>query len=158
MLNVLAGRKLPIYGDGKQIRDWLFVDDHCLAIDKVIDSGTPGETYNVGGNNEWANIDVVELLCGILNDRFRMNVDLSTRFVDSPCAYGISANTLIQYVADRPGHDTRYAIDAGKIGSELGFTPANSFESGLNKTVDWYLENEAWWTNIANGGYLTGRN
>ena len=158
LLNVLAGRKLPIYGDGKQIRDWLFVDDHCLAIDKVIDSGTPGETYNVGGNNEWANIDVVELLCGILNERFRKNVDLSTHFVDSPCAYGISANTLIQYVADRPGHDTRYAIDADKIGSELGFTPAESFESGLNKTVDWYLENEAWWTNIANGGYLIGRN
>jgi dTDP-glucose 4,6-dehydratase len=148
ILNVLAGRPLPIYGDGKQIRDWLYVEDHCRAIDSIIARGSVGDTYNVGGNNEWANIDVVRLLCALLDSRFQEDTDLAKRFPESPCAVGTSASTLIRFVDDRPGHDTRYAINAGKIGSELNFTPRENFETGLGMTVDWYLDNEAWWKSV----------
>lgn len=153
LLNILAGKPLPIYGDGQQIRDWLYVDDHSQGIDLVISKGRLGETYNIGGNNEWANIDVVNLLCEIVDQRFSANPELASRFPDSPCAEGSPANSLITYVTDRPGHDTRYAIDAQKIMSELGYQPTEDFDSGLNKTVDWYLNNETWWQAIKDGSY-----
>ena len=155
LLNILRGKPLPIYGDGKQIRDWLFVDDHARGIELVIKNGRHGETYNIGGNNEWTNIDVVNLLCSILDRRFAGNAELATRFPASPCASATPANSLITYVEDRPGHDTRYAINAGKIMTELGYLPLEGFESGLEKTVDWYLANEAWWQSIQDGSYRT---
>lgn len=153
LLNILNGDPLPIYGDGKQIRDWLYVDDHSRGIELVIKNGRLGETYNIGGNNEWANIDVVKLLCEILDSRFAGNAELATRFPNSPCARGESAESLITFVADRPGHDTRYAIDASKISNELGYKPQEDFDSGLNRTVDWYLVNEGWWRSIQDGSY-----
>jgi dTDP-glucose 4,6-dehydratase len=157
LLNILAGKALPIYGDGQQIRDWLYVDDHSRGIDLVISKGVAGETYNIGGNNEWANIDVVNLLCKIVDDRFAANPELAARFPESPCAKAQPANSLITYVTDRPGHDTRYAIDAQKIMSELGYKPLEDFDSGLNKTVDWYLNNQPWWSAIQDGSYRVGR-
>ena len=151
LLNILMGNPLPIYGDGKQIRDWLFVDDHARGIELIIRNGRCGETYNIGGNNEWANIDVVNLLCSIVDQRFADTAELAASFPASPCASATPARSLITYVDDRPGHDIRYAINAGKITTELGYQPVEDFESGLNKTVDWYLANEAWWQSILNG-------
>lgn len=133
ILNALEGKPLPVYGNGQQIRDWLFVDDHARALLTVIEKGTVGETYNIGGHNEKANLDVVKTICEILEDLKPdkpMNV---TRYVD-----------LITYVTDRPGHDLRYAIDASKIARELDWTPNETFETGLRKTVKWYLENLTW--------------
>jgi dTDP-glucose 4,6-dehydratase len=153
LLNILHGKPLPIYGDGKQIRDWLFVDDHARGIELIIKQGRIGETYNIGGNNEWTNIDVVTLLCQITDKRFAANPELCQRFPDSPCARGEGAKTLIKFVTDRPGHDTRYAIDATKIREELGYQPLESFETGLNRTVDWYLDHERWWQSILDGSY-----
>lgn len=153
ILNILAGKNLPIYGDGQQIRDWLYVDDHNRGIELVIKNGRHGETYNIGGNNEWANLDVVNLLCELIDSRFDNDPKLATRFPDSPCSKGESAKSLITFVTDRPGHDTRYAINAEKIMSELGYDPVEDFDSGLNKTVDWYLANEGWWRSIQDGSY-----
>jgi dTDP-glucose 4,6-dehydratase len=153
MLNILSGKALPIYGDGSQIRDWLFVDDHNRGIEHVIKAGRAGETYNIGGHNEWRNLDVVTLLCELFDARFAADPTLAVRFPDSPCAVGQSAKSLITFVTDRPGHDTRYAIDASKISEELGFVPAETFDSGLAKTVDWYLHNEQWWKAILDGSY-----
>lgn len=153
ILNILAGKGLPIYGDGQQIRDWLYVDDHNRGIELVIKKGRHGETYNIGGNNEWANLDVVNLLCELIDARFAADKELASRFPDSPCAKGESAKSLITFVTDRPGHDTRYAINASKISSELGYDPVEDFDSGLNKTVDWYLTNEEWWRAIQDGSY-----
>ena len=153
MLNILSGKALPIYGDGSQIRDWLFVDDHNRGIERVIKAGRAGETYNIGGHNEWRNLDVVTLLCELFDARFAADPTLAVRFPDSPCAVGQSAKSLITFVTDRPGHDTRYAIDASKISEELGFVPAETFDSGLAKTVDWYLHNEDWWKAILDGSY-----
>lgn len=153
LLNILAGKPLPIYGDGKQVRDWLYVDDHSRGIDLIMDKGRFGETYNIGGNNEWANIDVVTLLCQLLDEQFAANPELKDRFPDSPCASGEKADTLITFVADRPGHDTRYAIDASKVMAELGYLPDEDFNSGLKKTVQWYLDNEVWWRAIQDGSY-----
>jgi dTDP-glucose 4,6-dehydratase len=136
MLNALDGRPLPIYGDGQQIRDWLYVEDHCRAISLVLGRGRPGETYNVGGINEWANLDVVKLICSLLDKR-------------APRADGKSYAAQIEFVRDRPGHDRRYAIDCSKIQRELGWRPAESFETGLAKTVDWYIANRAWCAEIA---------
>ncbi len=153
ILNILSGKALPIYGDGLQIRDWLYVDDHNRGIELVIKQGRHGETYNIGGNNEWANIDVVNLLCELVDKRFAADAELATRFPDSPCARGESAKTLISFVIDRPGHDTRYAINAAKIMTELGYDPVENFDSGLSKTIDWYLCNEAWWRSIQDGSY-----
>lgn len=153
LLNILSGKALPIYGDGKQVRDWLYVDDHSRGIELIIKQGRHGETYNIGGNNEWANIDVVNLLCDIVDQRFQNDDSLAGRFPDSPCASGEKASSLITFVADRPGHDTRYAIDASKIMGELGYQPQEDFQSGLNRTVDWYLANEPWWRAIQDGSY-----
>lgn len=138
--NALAGKALPIYGDGQQIRDWLYVRDHCSAIRRVLESGKVGETYNVGGWNEKANIDVVRTLCALLDEL-------------SPRADGQSYATQMTFVKDRPGHDRRYAIDAGKLERELGWRPLETFDTGIRKTVEWYLANGAWVENVTSGAY-----
>ncbi len=138
--NALSGKQLPIYGDGRQIRDWLYVKDHCAAIRRVLEAGVPGETYNVGGNNEMANIDVVRTICALL-DEARPRADRAP-YADQ-----------ITFVRDRPGHDRRYAIDASKIRRELDWEPAESFESGIRKTVSWYLENVPWVEAVTSGRY-----
>jgi dTDP-glucose 4,6-dehydratase len=139
--NALAGKNLPIYGDGQQVRDWLYVGDHCAAIRRVLVAGVPGETYNVGGWNEMANLDVVHILCDIL-DRL------------APKAGQGSYRSQIVTVQDRPGHDRRYAIDARKIERDLGWKPAENFTSGILKTVQWYLDNQAWVRDVQSGAYL----
>jgi dTDP-glucose 4,6-dehydratase len=138
--NALAGKPLPIYGDGQQIRDWLYVKDHCSAIRRVLEAGRVGETYNVGGWNEKPNLDVVHTLCSILDEL-------------SPRADGQPYQAQITYVKDRPGHDRRYAIDASKIERELGWKPVETFETGIRKTVQWYLDNQAWVANVTSGAY-----
>lgn len=138
--NALSGKPLPIYGDGQQIRDWLYVKDHCSAIRRVLAAGQVGEVYNVGGWNEKANLDVVNILCAILDEL-------------QPRADGKSYAEQITYVTDRPGHDRRYAIDAGKLERELGWKPAETFETGIRKTVQWYLDNQAWVGNVLSGDY-----
>lgn len=138
--NALNGKPLPIYGDGQQIRDWLFVKDHCTAIRRVLSDGQSGETYNVGGWNEKPNIDVVNTICTILDEL-------------KPRADGLSFKTQITYVKDRPGHDRRYAIDATRLEKELGWKPAETFETGIRKTVQWYLDNASWVENITSGQY-----
>ncbi len=140
ILNALNGKNLPIYGDGQQIRDWLYVTDHCSAIRRVLAFGVLGETYNVGGWNEKANLDVVTTLCEILDEL-------------QPRTDGQSYKTQITFVKDRAGHDRRYAIDATKLERELGWKPAETFETGIRKTVQWYLENQAWVENITSGDY-----
>lgn len=142
IVNALSGKPLPVYGDGQQIRDWLFVKDHCSAIRRVLEAGSLGETYNVGGWNEKANIDIVKTICALL-DEYRPQVN------------GKSYADQITYVKDRPGHDRRYAIDATKIERDLGWRPAETFETGIRKTVAWYLENTAWVENVQNGSYRT---
>jgi dTDP-glucose 4,6-dehydratase len=138
--NALQGRPLPLYGDGQQIRDWLYVKDHCSALRRVLDAGDPGQTYNIGGWNERTNLDVVTMLCDVL-DELR------------PRADGRSYRDQIAFVKDRPGHDRRYAIDARKIETGLGWRPAETFESGIRKTVRWYLENSDWVQDVTSGGY-----
>jgi dTDP-glucose 4,6-dehydratase len=143
--NILRGLPLPVYGDGSNIRDWLYVEDHCRGIELVLQQGVVGETYNIGGNNEWSNLAIVELLCDRLDARFAADPDLAARFASAPGAAGGSARELINFVQDRAGHDWRYAIDARKAGTELGYAPRESFETGLDRTLDWYLANEEWW-------------
>jgi dTDP-glucose 4,6-dehydratase len=151
--NILHGKTLPIYGDGLQIRDWLYVDDHNRGIGLVLHNGKVGETYNIGGNNEWTNIDIVRLICRLLDQRFLAQQELRDRFPNAPQASGDSAQSLITHVSDRLGHDRRYAIDAGKIMQELGYKPAESFETGIRKTLDWYLGHEPWWRAVMDGSY-----
>lgn len=139
IVNALAEKPLPVYGDGQQIRDWLYVKDHCAAIRRVLDSGVTGDIYNIGGWNEQPNISIVETICGLL-DALR------------PRSAG-SYRNLIHYVADRPGHDRRYAIDASKIERELGWRPAETFETGIRKTVQWYLDNPSWVADVQSGAY-----
>ena len=143
--NILRGLPLPVYGDGSNIRDWLYVEDHCRGIELVLGQGKVGETYNIGGNNEWNNLSIVELLCDQVDRRFAAEPGLAERFPEAPGAAGGSARELIRFVQDRAGHDWRYAIDAGKITRELGYEPRETFHSGLARTLDWYLANEAWW-------------
>ena len=145
LVNMLDGKPLPVYGDGLNVRDWLYVEDHCRAIDAVVAAPREGETYNVGGRNEWRNIDIVRLLCRLVEDAFVNDSALAARFPDCPAAHGLSLEQLISFVPDRPGHDRRYAIDAGQIDRDLGFSPRESFETGIRKTVAWYLSHEAWW-------------
>jgi dTDP-glucose 4,6-dehydratase len=140
ILNALSGKNLPIYGDGQQIRDWLYVKDHCSAIRRVLQAGKVGETYNVGGWNEKPNLDVVHTICAIL-DELRPKAG-SSRYKDQ-----------IAFVKDRPGHDRRYAIDAGKLERELGWKPGETFETGIRKTIEWYLANENWVKNVTSGAY-----
>jgi len=140
IVNALAGKSLPVYGDGQQIRDWLYVKDHCSAIRRVLEIGILGETYNVGGWNEKANIDIVHIVCDLL-DELRPRDD------------GNTYRKQITFVTDRPGHDRRYAIDARKIERELGWKPAETFETGIRKTVQWYLDNQGWANNVLSGSY-----
>jgi dTDP-glucose 4,6-dehydratase len=140
ILNALAGKPLPVYGDGRQIRDWLYVEDHARALWTVLTRGKVGETYNVGGRNEQRNIDVVRTICSHLQR-------------SAPPKTNRRYEELITFVTDRPGHDSRYAINAGKIERELGWTPVETFETGLAKTVAWYLENTSWWQRVLDGSY-----
>jgi dTDP-glucose 4,6-dehydratase len=142
IINALAGKPLPVYGDGQQIRDWLYVKDHCSAIRRVLEAGRIGEVYNIGGCNEKPNIEIVHTVCALL-DELRPRTD------------GRFYREQIAYVADRPGHDRRYAIDASKIEHELGWRPAETFETGIRKTVQWYLDNQSWVSNVQSGAYRT---
>ncbi|MGN6866672.1 dTDP-glucose 4,6-dehydratase [Neisseria sp. P0020.S003] len=146
ILNALDGKPLPVYGDGMQIRDWLFVEDHARALYQVVTEGVVGETYNIGGHNEKANIEVVKTICTLLEELVPEKPAGVARYED-----------LITFVQDRPGHDVRYAIDAAKIGRELGWKPQETFESGIRKTVQWYLDNKTWWQNVLNGNYRLER-
>ena len=148
LINILEGKPLPIYGDGSQVRDWLHVDDHCRGIELIIEKGTRGQTYNIGGDNERKNIDVVSLICSSVNRLFQDSSHLAKLFPRSPCARGEDARCLITYVEDRLGHDTRYAINAAKIKSELNYSPSHTFESGIRGTIDWYIKNTPWWISI----------
>ena len=144
IINCLQGNPLPIYGKGENVRDWLFVGDHCDAINTVLAKGEMGETYNIGGNNEIKNIDVVTIICSLLDEI-------------SPREDGSSYSDLITFVKDRPGHDFRYAIDAGKIQNDLGWSPNESFETGIRKTIHWYLDNQNWWKAIQDNNYRQER-
>ena len=153
IVNILEGRPLPVYGDGRNVRDWLFVTDHARAIEAVLARGRVGEVYNVGGRNEWTNIDIVRLVCTLVDERLSADSALRARYPASPASRGMTAHDLITFVTDRPGHDRRYAIDSRKIESELGFMPTYSFEQGIRETVDWFLANEAWWRGVMDGSY-----
>lgn len=146
ILNAIEGKPLPVYGDGQQVRDWLYVEDHARALYRVATSGEIGETYNIGGHNEIANLDVVNQLCELMEELVPNKPSGVSRYCD-----------LIEFVKDRPGHDLRYAIDAGKIERELGWRPQETFESGLRKTVAWYLDNEDWWSRVLDGSYSRDR-
>lgn len=145
LTNILDSKPLPIYGDGKQIRDWLFVEDHCRGIELVLNKGVVGETYNIGGVNEWQNIDIVNLICKLVDAEFAADASLASRYPQAPQARGDRAASLITYVTDRAGHDRRYAVGTDKIRTELGYVPQETFETGIAKTIQWYLANEAWW-------------
>lgn len=145
ILNALSGKPLPVYGDGRQVRDWLFVEDHAAALQTVLVKGRPGETYNIGGHNEQCNIDVVTRICALLE-----------KLAPEHAGNG-GFERLITFVADRPGHDTRYAIDAARIERELGWTPRETFDTGLEKTVRWYLDHRQWWQRILDGSYRLAR-
>lgn len=142
ILNALDGKALPVYGDGLQIRDWLYVEDHASALYMVVTKGEVGETYNIGGHNEKSNLEVIKTTCSLLDELVPNKFDNITKYEE-----------LITYVTDRPGHDVRYAIDASKIERELGWKPAETFESGIRKTVDWYLNNKQWWSRVLDGSY-----
>ncbi|EPY6815144.1 dTDP-glucose 4,6-dehydratase [Klebsiella quasipneumoniae] len=146
ILNALAGKPLPVYGNGEQIRDWLYVEDHARALYKVATEGKSGETYNIGGHNERKNIDVVRTICAILDKVVAQKPGNIAHFAD-----------LITFVTDRPGHDLRYAIDAAKIQRDLGWVPQETFESGIEKTVHWYLNNQTWWLRVLDGSYAGER-
>jgi dTDP-glucose 4,6-dehydratase len=138
--NIINNKPLPVYGKGENVRDWLYVGDHARAIDAIFHTGKPGEIYNIGGNNEWKNIDIVKLLCRLMDKKLGREEG--------------SSSSLITFVKDRPGHDLRYAIDPSKVISETGWRPEVSFEDGIEKTVDWYLNNEQWLKNVTSGTYL----
>jgi len=146
ILNALEGNPLPVYGDGLQIRDWLYVEDHARALYKVVTEGVVGETYNIGGHNEKTNIDVVKTICALLEELVPNKPNGIQSYL-----------SLITYVRDRPGHDLRYAIDASKIANELNWTPIETFDSGIRNTVIWYLDNKKWWSNVLDGSYIHER-
>ena len=137
IVNALTGKPLPVYGDGQQIRDWLYVSDHCNAIRRILEAGTPGETYNIGGWNEKANIDIVSTICKLL-ETFKPKANY---------------HKLVTYVTDRPGHDRRYAINANKMERDLNWKPVETFETGIRKTIQWYLDNQDWISDVQSGAY-----
>ncbi|MBT3177463.1 MAG: dTDP-glucose 4,6-dehydratase [Desulfobacula sp.] len=140
--NILNGKPLPVYGDGRQIRDWLYVDDHNRGVDLILDKGKTGETYNIGGNNEWTNIDIVNRVCDLIHEEFSQDRKLVQRFPNCPSSRGNHPKILISHVKDRLGHDRRYAVNADKISSNLGYSPGEDFKTGLPKTLQWFLAQE----------------
>ncbi|MFT5712410.1 MAG: dTDP-glucose 4,6-dehydratase [Glaciecola sp.] len=146
--NILQNKHLPVYGDGLQIRDWLYVEDHARGIDLVLKEGRLGENYNIGGHNEWANIDIVKLVCGLVNDAFLQDPSLIETYPLARKAMAGKSEALINYVVDRAGHDRRYAIDATKCRQELAYKPVESFETGIEKTVNWYIARKDWWETL----------
>jgi dTDP-glucose 4,6-dehydratase len=153
IFNALEGRPLPVYGAGDNVRDWLFVEDHARALREVLAEGQPGQTYNIGGHNEKRNLQVVETICDLLDELVPLDADRDARTGRPHRSY----RELITFVKDRPGHDRRYAIDAGKIERELVWKPEETFETGLRKTVQWYLDNRGWWESVLSGTYRLGR-
>ena len=165
LLNILQGKPLPIYGDGQQVRDWLHVDDHCRGLDLIISKGESGETYNIGASNEQTNLSTVQRLCEIVDRRFAADPTLAQRFPAAPSgskpaskSTDVAAASLIRFVPDRPGHDSRYALDSAKITARLGFRPRVDFNTGLEQTVDWYLANKHWWRPLLDGSLRTSAN
>ena len=152
-MNILLGKPLPVYGDGLQIRDWLHVQDHCVAIHLALTKGIPGEVYNVGGNSETTNMTIVRTLCDLVDDRLKKRVDLREKFGSAPTFNGKRAVDLITHVRDRPGHDRRYAIDYSKAATSLQYAPAKNLDGGLASTVDWYLKNLGWWQDLLGRDY-----
>ena len=153
ILNALEGRALPIYGDGLNVRDWLHVEDHCAAIRMIIESSPPSRTWNVGGGTERTNISLVQELCSSIDAVFAQDASLKERFPKCPASRGARTVELITYVKDRPGHDRRYAIDSRQLERELGYTPRVTLAEGLRRTVEWFLDNEAWWRGVLSGEY-----
>ena len=153
IVNLLEGRELPVYGDGSNVRDWLYVEDHCRGIERVITDGREGETYNIGGDCERSNLELVETLCDLVDARFAARPELADAYPEAPPARGASCRERITFVSDRPGHDWRYAIDASKIRESLGFEPRTGFERGLAATLDWYLDHPAWWRSVMDRSY-----
>jgi dTDP-glucose 4,6-dehydratase len=153
IINILSGKPLPVYGDGQQIRDWLHVEDHCQAIVLALTRGKSGEVYNIGGNSETANIEIVRTLCGLVDEYLAEHGDAKKTFSASPAANGKRAVELISYVRDRPGHDRRYAIDYRKAERDLGYTPGRGLAQGLSATLDWYLANTGWWQTLLGRDY-----
>ncbi len=153
LVNLLDGKSVPVYGDGRNIRDWLYVEDHCRGIARVLAEGRIGASYNIGGHNEWANLDIVRHLCDLIDHTFAEDPSLSARFPHAAPAQGRASAELIRFVQDRPGHDRRYAIDATRIQRELGFAPREKFATGIAKTLAWYLTHESWWRGIMDGSY-----
>jgi dTDP-glucose 4,6-dehydratase len=152
VLNALEGKPLPIYGDGLNVRDWLHVEDHCRAIELVLETGKLGEVYNVGGDNQWTNLALVQLLCRLLDEAFADTPALAARFPQCPASQR-QTGRLISFVPDRPGHDRRYAVNSEKIRGALGFVSSGDLDNGLRKTIGWYLDNQAWWQTVRTGAY-----
>lgn len=153
LINCLEGRALPIYGDGMNVRDWLHVADHCEGIRLVLEGGRVGDTYNIGGGAELPNLSVINIICHAVDRAFAENPELAERYPTAPAAHGRPSASLKTYVKDRPGHDRRYAIDAGKVESELGYVPGRTFEEGFAATLRWFIANEPWWRSVMNGSY-----
>ncbi|MEM7284115.1 MAG: GDP-mannose 4,6-dehydratase [Pseudomonadota bacterium] len=154
--NALTGKNLPVYGDGSNIRDWLYVVDHCRGIECVLNQGRIGETYNIGGANEIANINIVNEICRRIDIKFQTEPALGKRFVNCPASSNQKTESLITFVTDRPGHDWRYAICPDKTNKELGFSPHVDFTTGLDMTIQWMLDQEDWWQAILDGSYRSG--
>jgi dTDP-glucose 4,6-dehydratase len=153
IVNALTAKPLPVYGDGKQVRDWLFVEDHCVAIDRILRADVTGRTFNVGGRAEHENVYIVGQLCDLIDAKMRTDPSLRARFPECPAARNGSCAELVTHVRDRPGHDRRYAIDPRAIASTLRFEPGETLRTGLARTVDWYLDNEEWWRAVMDGSY-----
>ncbi len=153
LINILMGKSLPVYGDGQQIRDWLHVADHCAAVALALTRGTPGAVYNIGGNAETANLEIVHTLCALVDRRLATDPELRAKFPASPAARGGRAIDLITHVKDRPGHDRRYAINFSKAAKELGYAPARDLARGLEATLDWFLQNTPWWQALLGRDY-----
>jgi dTDP-glucose 4,6-dehydratase len=146
--NILDGRRLPLYGDGRNIRDWLYVGDHCRGVELILERGRPGQTYNIGGWSECENLQIVRMLCRIADEEFSSNPELARQFPACPASTGSRCELLVEFVEDRPGHDRRYAVDCSKLREELGFEPSVSLQQGLRQTFAWFVQNEAWWRAI----------
>ncbi len=153
IVNILHGRALPLYGDGRHVRDWLHVSDHCRGIDLILRKGRAGEVYNIGAGSEWENLKLVQLLCQVADEELENSVELRSRFPDCPSLRGMEAATLITFVKDRAGHDRRYALSCEKIERELGFRAGVALENGLRDTFAWYVQNDWWWRSVMDGSY-----